>query len=52
MGFAPLVLSLMAQIESEEQMNRILLSLPPNVRFAVSLGMRIFPINAPDGLMT
>ena len=52
MGFAPLVLSLMAQIESEEQMNRMLLSLPPKVRFAVSFGMRIFPINLPDGLRT
>src|SRR4029453_13055312 len=51
-GFAPLILSLMAQIESEEQMNRMLLDLPPKVRFAVCFGMRIFPINLPAGFMT
>ena len=51
-GFAPLILSLMAQIESEEQMNRMLLSLPPKVMFAVCFGMRIFPINRPAGLTT
>ena len=51
-GFAPWVLSLIAQTESDEQMKRMLLSRPPKVRFAVCFGSLILPINFPFGLKT